>query len=230
MARAQWTDDFLTHQRQIGDPKGDEVIRTIFARQDVRALDGFMAELVANDQMPPRLPPEIQAFLEDTSVLPPWTDLERLRAAAQLFNIYGLVSLASLVCASLPECYTMRIGVRILDLTSQLGAHTNRRLHQTAAMVLAVMGPHGFEPGGRGIRQTQKVRLIHAAIRYRILSALGAEGVPAAPAAEVPVSSPARCDRSTTSSPAGNSIGRSRVMDGRSIRKTWHSRCSRSVT
>ena len=63
MARAQWTDDFLTHQRQIGDPKGDEVIRTIFARQDVRALDGFMAELVANDEMPPRLPPEIQAFL-----------------------------------------------------------------------------------------------------------------------------------------------------------------------
>jgi len=187
MARAQWTDDSLTHQRQIGDPKGDEVIRTVFARQDVRALDGFMAELVANDEIPPRLPPEIQAFLEDTSVLPPWADLERIRAAARLFNIYGLVSLASLVCASLPECYTMRIGVRILDLTNQLGAHTNRRLHQTAAMVLAVMGPHGFEPDGRGIRQTQKVRLIHAAIRYRILSALGVEGVPAAAAAEVPV-------------------------------------------
>ncbi len=187
MARAEWTDDFLTRMRQIGDPTGDEVIRTIFARQDIRALDGFMAELVANDEIPPRLPPEIQAFLEGTSMLPPWSNLERIRAAARLFNIYGLVSLASLVCASLPECYTMRIGVRILDLTSQLGAHTNRRLHQTAAMVLAVMAPHGFEPGGRGVRQTQKVRLIHAAIRYRILSALGAEGVPAAPAAEVPL-------------------------------------------
>jgi hypothetical protein len=54
-------------------------------------------------------------------------------------------------------------------------------------MVLAVMGPHGFEPQGRGIRQTQKVRLIHAAIRYRILSALGTEGVQAAAAAEVPL-------------------------------------------
>jgi hypothetical protein len=186
MVHSQWTDDFLTRQRQIGDPKGDEAIRTIFARQDIRALDGFMGELVANDEIPSKLPPEIDAFLDDTSALPPWTDMKRIHAAARLFNIYGLVSLASLVCASLPECYTMRIGVRILDLTNQLGAHTNRRLHQTAAMVLAVMGPHGFEPNGRGVRQTQKVRLIHAAIRYRILSVLGAEGVPAAPAAEVP--------------------------------------------
>jgi hypothetical protein len=187
MTRGQWTDDFLTRYRQIGDPTGDDVIRTIFARQDIRALDGFMRQLVANDAIPPNLPPEIQAFLEATSVLPPWADIARIRAAAQLFNIYGLVSLASLVCASLPECYTMRIGVRILDLTNQLGGHTNRRLHQTAAMVLAVMGPHGLEPDGYGLRQTQKVRLIHAAIRYRILSALGAEGVPAIAAAEVPV-------------------------------------------
>lgn len=187
MTRGQWTDAFLTRYRQIGDPTGDEVIRTIFARQDIRALDGFMGQLVANDAIPPNLPPEIQAFLEKTSVLPAWADVARIRAAAQLFNIYGLVSLASLVCASLPECYTMRIGVRILDLTNQLGGHTNRRLHQTAAMVLAVMGPHGLEPNGYGLRQTQKVRLIHAAIRYRILSALGAEGVPAIAAAEVPV-------------------------------------------
>ena len=187
MARAQWTDDFLTRQRQVGDPKGDEAIRTIFARQDIRALDGFMAQLVANDEIPSNLPTEIRAFLEATSMLPRWADVERIRAAAQLFNIYGLVSLASLVCASLPECYTMRIGVRILALTNQLGGHTNRRLHQTAAMVLAVMGRHGLEPDGSGLRQAQKVRLIHAAIRYRILSAVGADGVPASAATEVPV-------------------------------------------
>ena len=62
MVRAQWTDDFLTRQRQVGDPKGDEAIRTIFARQDIRALDGFMAQLVANDEIPSNLPIEIRAY------------------------------------------------------------------------------------------------------------------------------------------------------------------------
>jgi hypothetical protein len=187
MARAQWTDDFLTGQRQVGDPQGDEVIRTIFARGDIGALDRFMGQLVANDEIPSDLPDEIHAFLADTSALPPWADAVRLRAGARLFDIYGCVSLATLVCASLPQCYTMQTGIRILDLTSQLGSHTNRRLHETAAMVLAIMSPDGFAAHGRGIRQTQKVRLIHAAIRYRVVSALGAASVPAAPGAEVPI-------------------------------------------
>jgi hypothetical protein len=187
MARSQWTDDFLTRQRRVGDPIGDAVIRTVFDRKDVTELDAFMGQLVANDEIPAGLPDEIQSFLTSTVALPTWVNFKRIHAAARLFNTYGLVSLVSLVCASLPECYTMRTGVRILDLTSQLGTHTNRRLHQTAMMVLAVMGPDGFEAGGRAIRQTQKVRLIHAAIRYRILSAIGAAGVSASAAAEVPL-------------------------------------------
>jgi hypothetical protein len=39
-------------------------------------------------------------------------------------------------------------------------------------MLLAVMTPGGLSPQGRGIRQTQKVRLIHAAIRCLILKRL----------------------------------------------------------
>lgn len=187
MARAQWTDEYLTGQRQIADPRGDDTIRTVFERRHISELDAFMGRLVADDSIPSDLPEEIRRFLAETSALPPWASVEQMRAAGRLFNIYGGVSLASLVCASLPECYTMRTGVRILDLTSQLGAHTNRRLHQTAAMVLAVMDHHAMEPDGRGVRQTQKVRLIHAAIRYRILSALGADGVSAAAGAEIPI-------------------------------------------
>lgn len=191
MAREQWTDSFLTARRNIGDPAGDAVIRTVFERKHITALDTFMGELVGNAELPEGLPDEIRSFLGATSTLPAWADIDRIRAAARLFNTYGLVSLVSLVCASLPECYTMRTGVRILDLTNQLGGHTNRRLHQTAMMVLAVMDPHGFEPAGRAIRQTQKVRLIHAAIRYRIMSALGTGGVSPSAAAEVPVLVPA---------------------------------------
>ena len=187
MGRELWTDDFLTAKRQRGDPVADETIRRIFARQDVGALHAFMGRLVGNDDIPDDLPVEIQRFLEATGSLPTWAVPSRIRAAERLFNSYGLISLLSLVCASLPECYTMHTGVRILDLTGQLGEHTNRRLHQTAVLVMAVMGRHGLEPDGRGIRQAQKVRLIHAAIRYRILGAIGAAGASATAGAEVPV-------------------------------------------
>lgn len=185
MARADWTDEVLTRSRQVGDPAGDAAIAAVFADGDIGALDRFMGLLVTNDELPPGMPPEIASFIESSAALPPWADQARLDVAARLFNIHGLPAIAALVGASLPQCYTMHTGVRILALTAQLGAHTNRRLHQTAAMVLAVMGPHAFEPGGTAIRQTQKVRLIHAAIRYRILSAIGAAGTPAA-GAQVP--------------------------------------------
>jgi hypothetical protein len=186
MPHIEWTDAFLAGCRGIGDPIGDQALHAIFDRHDVPALNALMGRIVANDDLPADLPAEILSFLEQTAALPTWACPHRIREAERLFNLHGLVSLVSLMCASLPECYTMRTGVRILDLTGQLGEHTNRRLHQTAVMVLAVMGRRGLEAHGRGIRQAQKVRLIHAAIRYRILGAIGAAGVPAAAGAQVP--------------------------------------------
>lgn len=187
IAHADWTDAFLAASRKAGDPIADAAIREIFDRQEAQALNAFMGQMVANDEFPTDLPDGIEGFLRETASLPTWIDPARIREAEWLFNVNGLVSLISLVCASLPECYTMRTGVRILDLTGQLGEHTNRRLHQTAVMVLAVMGRHGLEDKGRGIRQAQKVRLIHAAIRYRILGAIGADGVPHSAGGQIPI-------------------------------------------
>lgn len=183
MARAQWTDDFLERQRHVGDPVADEAIAKVFSRQHSTALSAFLADIVTNDAIPPELPDEIHSFLANTSALPSWANQHRLDSAATLFNGCGPLSIAALVCASLPECYTMRTGVRILDLTSQLGDHTNRRLHQTAAMVLKVLADGAFKPQGLGIRQTQKVRLIHAAIRHGILRLVNAPKAPAEPRA-----------------------------------------------
>lgn len=187
MPDTKWTQELLAAKRQVGDPEGDKVIAAVFAAGDISALDKFMAQLVTNDELPADAPSEVKAFLQSTSALPPWADQDKLNVAARLFSVHGLPSLVALVTASLPQCYLMHTGVRILDLTSQLGVHTNRRLHQTAAMVLAVMAPNGFEPNGTAIRQTQKVRLIHAAIRYRILSAIGAAGVSSTAGTQVPV-------------------------------------------
>jgi hypothetical protein len=140
-----------------------------------------MAQLVANDEMPADVAPEIAAFIAATSSLPSWSDPAKIQMAERIFSEHGLVSMMTLVFASLPECYVMKHGVKILALTAQLGEHTNRRVHQTASMVLGVMNAGGLTATGRGIRETQKVRLIHATIRYQMLKRAAAAPASAAP-------------------------------------------------
>lgn len=168
MPRALWTDAYLDQMRAIGDPEADEVVRQVFEQRQFSELSAFVGSLSGAAALPDNLPPEIRAFVDRTSGRPEWVQDMHLRRAERFFVLHGLPSMMALVCASLPECYTMRRGVRILALTRQLGAHVDRRLHQTALMVIAVMRPHGLDPGGAGIVQAQRVRLIHAAIRHLV--------------------------------------------------------------
>ena len=169
MSRELWTDAYLDQMRAIGDPEADAVVHRVFEQRQFSALNAFVGSLSGASGLPRDLPPEIRDFVERTSVRPAWVRDMHLRRSERFFTRHGLASMMALVCASLPECYTMRRGVRILALTRQLGAHVDRRLHQTALMVIAVMRPHGLDPGGPGVAEAQRVRLIHAAIRHLIL-------------------------------------------------------------
>ena len=71
-----------------------------------------------------------------------------------------------LLFASLPNSYCMAKGSHVLTITAQLTGHVHRRIFRTAQFVADVMQPGGLGPNGRGIRTAQKVRLIHASIRY----------------------------------------------------------------
>ena len=55
-----------------------------------------------------------------------------------------------------------------LTFSRRLGHDADRRVGETAQFVLAVTAPGSLDPCGRGIRKIQKVRLLHAAIRYLI--------------------------------------------------------------
>jgi ER-bound oxygenase mpaB/B'/Rubber oxygenase, catalytic domain len=169
MSRELWTDAYLDQMRTIGDPEADAIVHRVFERRQFSALNAFVGSLSGSSDLPRDLPPEIRDFVERTSARPTWVQDMHLRRSERFFTRHGLASMMALVCASLPECYTMRRGVRILALTRQLGAHIDRRLHQTALMVIAVMRPHGLDLGGPGVEQAQRVRLIHAAIRHLIL-------------------------------------------------------------
>ena len=90
--------------------------------------------------------------------------------AEKLFMEMSMVSCALLFCASLPECYVLPQLAGVLHIAGQLEAHTEHRIRQTAAMVFPVMMRGGLmSPGGTGVAQVLKVRLIHATIRHLIL-------------------------------------------------------------
>jgi len=164
-------DAFLDRMREMQDPPADAVAEVLCERGEERKV----AERIKNRQMwdddgePSRaLPPEIREYMKTASALPPWRDEKAIHEAEAFFLLYGLASATLLACASLPECYVMKYGTEVLAYTKFLQVDPTRRSRETAQMVMDVMCPHGLEPGGRGVRATMKVRVMHAIVRHMI--------------------------------------------------------------
>jgi Dyp-type peroxidase family len=163
----RWSDALLDPMRAVGDPVADEAVAAVFARGQVEAVHHLMNTLVTNDQPPPEsLPPELKDYLAQTAVEPP--DLPRVGLGERLFADHGPEIIVILACYSLPQDYAARKGVKVLYETGYLLRRPNRRVFETAQMIIDVMKPGGLGPHGDGIRAAQKVRLMHAAVRHLI--------------------------------------------------------------
>jgi hypothetical protein len=165
------TDAYLDRMREVVDPPADAVAASLCDRGAHR----LVADLIKNRQMweadgePSRLLPEdIRAYMKLASALPPWCDPRAIAEAQAFFLLYGLASSTLLACASLPQCYVMKYGTEVLAYTKFLQVDPGRRIRETAQMVMDVMCPRGLEPGGRGVRATMKVRVMHAIVRHMI--------------------------------------------------------------
>ena len=71
---------------------------------------------------------------------------------------------------ALPLDYAAKNGVQVLVRTARMSENPNRRLVETAQLLTDVLSAWGLSKTGRGVRAIQKVRLIHAAVRYLIRS------------------------------------------------------------
>jgi hypothetical protein len=169
MPQSTWTDEFLDQARQEGDPLADATVSAIFARGQVAAVNEAFGLLLRNDQLPlEQLPVELCQFLEAISPLPDWADPGFIRHAEQFFLSWGLLCLASLAAAGLPECYALADEARVLAITRRLTNQAPRRIIETAQLTVRVMDQGGLGPDGKGIRAAQKVRLLHATMRKLI--------------------------------------------------------------
>lgn len=167
----RYSDPMLDALRQEGDPPADRLVADLGARGELENVSRLLAALLRNDQaVPADLPPPVAAWVEATGHLPAWVAPRRLERGAAFFAEHGVLISLILATDALIECYAARKGVKVLTQTYRLAQNPYRRIAETAQWVLLVMAPGGLTaPGGQGIRATQKIRLMHAAIRFLIL-------------------------------------------------------------
>ena len=157
--------------RYLCDPLGSDTVSALFAERGLAAANKAMADLVLNDQPAPEaMPACIRHYLFLSGRPPEWADPARIRARQEVFAERGPLILLSLVTASLAECYALADGVQVLHLTHRMDErHVYRRVYETAQFIIDCCSPGGLDPGGRGLRAIQKVRLMHAGVRHLLL-------------------------------------------------------------
>ena len=101
-------------------------------------------------------------------MLPDWADARQLRCGYDFFTRHSQDLLLMLGLLSLPYDYAVANGAQVLYLSERLRDNPGKRLAETGQYVLDVGHKDAFGPQGRAICSAQKVRLIHAAIRYHL--------------------------------------------------------------
>jgi lysophospholipase L1-like esterase len=179
-APERWSTAYLESKRQSGDPLADHVIETLLAENQKGEIDQIFQVLVRNRHFPNPafdvLPDPVKRIVENyfgqTRELPANAEPFKLMIASEVFKHHGPKILFILLCKSLPLCYTCWRGAKVLYRTGRLRVNDgsldafSRRVMETAQFVVDMMTHNNFEHDGTAIVATQKVRLMHATIRY----------------------------------------------------------------
>jgi len=131
---------------------------------------GILMKLDQNSEaLPDSLDPKIRAFVEMVHKLPDWADEKKLAKAESFFKEYQIYVYSALLFASLPYCYAAADGARVLAHSNRIQDNTGKRLSETGQYIMDVSEPGAFSAKGKAFNSIAKVRLIHAAVRYRLL-------------------------------------------------------------
>ncbi|OJT27043.1 hypothetical protein BO221_03330 [Archangium sp. Cb G35] len=169
VSRGRWTDEVLEPFRSMGEPLADAAIRAVFANNEVATVNRILQSIQSNVHLvPEEMPDAVEDYLNQTDDWPEWADPEKVRLGQRLFQRYGMQMTLAYFTWSLPCCYSWAKAARVLTWTGGIDKHVHRRIIETAQFVLDVMAEGGLEPKGFGVRTAQKIRLLHATIRYHV--------------------------------------------------------------
>jgi hypothetical protein len=169
----KWTVDYLEEKRKHTDELADRTVREIMAKNEKVRINHLFEHIIRDsDRLPDDAPAEIKEYFEKSSILPEWADKDLIALGQQIYIRHGIWISLLLSYKSLPECYACAKGAEVLHRTARLNEHHgsidtySRRIAETARFVFLAMSPGGLSPRGKGFVAAQKVRLIHAVIRY----------------------------------------------------------------
>jgi hypothetical protein len=174
-----------------GDEDADKIIDAIFRQNNALPPDARIGALFQSlvkiadftgESSLDGIPNSVTRLVGNLDLLAlPDLDEDRVARAQNLFKKSGFGVPLVLFCSSLPQCYAVPYGAKVLMSSGRLVANPRRRLIETAQFVFDVLCPDGLVPAsveevkrytaagrippGRGLRSARKVRLMHAAMR-----------------------------------------------------------------
>ncbi|KAK4547891.1 hypothetical protein LTR36_010610 [Oleoguttula mirabilis] len=113
----------------------------------------------------------LQRFWREVTTVPPWVDWEQIRRGQDVFYRYGAANLTGLAYQSLLGGMG---AARVVETLARTGGFSTKvargRLFETTQHILqCTKSLESLQPGGDGFASTIRVRLLHAAVRNRIL-------------------------------------------------------------
>ncbi|MER5493697.1 oxygenase MpaB family protein [Streptomyces sp. NPDC002454] len=167
-AAPAYTEASLDALRSVGDELADATVEELFARGETGAFNTLMRWFTtAGQDLPDGLPAVARDYLEATAMPPSWVDWGEMERARLFFIDNNVHVSTALSFAAMPSCYAVPRVAKLLSATHSLD-YPSRRMAETGQFTVYLMQPDAFEAGSRFIPAAQKVRLLHASIRYHL--------------------------------------------------------------
>ncbi|UZR95785.1 oxygenase MpaB family protein [Chondrinema litorale] len=166
----RFAENLLNDMRLVGDELADNAIKGLFEGEvPISFKDIFNNNWRENDAIQENTKEQLSRFFSVSQELPAWADSRKMKKANMFFSEYSGDIMGLLGSLSLPYCYAAADGAKVLAFSERIKKDTQNRLAETGQFVLDVLSPNMFELSGKAVTSIQKVRLIHASIRYHIL-------------------------------------------------------------
>lgn len=116
--------------------------------------------------------PELRELWKEVNAVPDWVDWDQLARGQDVFYRYGGANLTGLAYQSLLGGMGAQRVVETLARTGGFSTKVaRRRLYETTQHILQCTASlESVQPGGEGWASTIRVRLLHAAVRRRIMN------------------------------------------------------------
>ncbi|KAF9968170.1 hypothetical protein BGZ70_006147 [Mortierella alpina] len=174
-ATAIWTEHHLPASkleplRSLGDPLSDAALAALEIKPGEDALEALLAYTARpSDEQKSPAP---QQFLTEVMTVPDWVDWDRIKRGQQVYWRYCLFMKFTLLHMAVAGGMSMSKPMKVLKSSSYLfGKQNERRVIETAQYVQELVhSPDYLRPGsGLAWKSTVRVRLLHSAVRARIL-------------------------------------------------------------